>query len=251
MLHPTSAGVVLVLALVLRAYALAWRGLRSRAGAHKASIHHLAAFAGGLTVLLVALVGPLDWAGERRLMVLHMLQHILVMSVAPALLLAGLPAAWVDGREQGWGRLGRHRGAQVGALATGVLLIWTLHVPAVLNAGLRAPAVHDGQHLVLLGAGLLVTWPLIGPARLRGLRAVAYVAVAELAVGALGMWLAWYPQVVYAYEQFPRLWDLSASTDQSLAGALLLVLAEPFLVIEVAVLVIGALGDDDEGPERG
>src|ERR1044071_8243889 len=63
---------------------------------------HLAAFLSGLACLAVAIASPLDEAAD-RLLSAHMAQHILLLTVAPALLLLGdpllpllrgLPDAW-------------------------------------------------------------------------------------------------------------------------------------------------------------
>ena len=51
-----------------------------------------------------------------------------------------------------------------------------------------------------------------------------------------------------SYVQAPR-WDISAKTDQSLAGAILLVVEEPLLAAEVAILFIRALADHEPDDE--
>ena len=45
------------------------------------------AFAGGLLVVLLALVSPIDRLGEERLFTAHMVQHLLLADLAPILLL--------------------------------------------------------------------------------------------------------------------------------------------------------------------
>jgi cytochrome c oxidase assembly factor CtaG len=113
-----------------------------------------------------------------------------------------------------------------------------------LDPALSRPALHDLQHLLLVGAGVLIAWPLTASGPLAGMGAVAYVVAAEIGLGALGIWLAWYPEVVYAtYAEAPSMWGLSAEADQPVAGAILLIVEEPFLVVEFAVIFIRALGD--------
>lgn len=250
-LHWTSVALLLVVGVGLWRYLAAWRALRDDGHEGSATGRRLGLFIAGLLTLLVAAAGPLDWLGEKRLMSAHMLQHILVMSVAPALLVGGCPPVLLERLARLLGDPGRRGPTTAVCLLAGVGGVWTLHSPPVLDAGLASPTLHDAQHLVLFVAGLLVVWPLMAPGRLRGMAAVAYLAVAELGIGVLGLWLAWYPEVVYAvYGHAPRLWGLSAETDQALAGALLLVLGEPFLAIEVAVLFMRALGDPDDESGR-
>ena len=190
----------------------------------------------GMVLLGLALTGPLDVL-SRRLMSAHMIQHLLLISAVPALLLPSALAL-------------RPRAAAVritpalagGCLVASLVLIWALHVPAVLEAGLRSPAVGDLEHLALLAAGGLLTWPLVGRDRVAGMAAVAFLVVAEIGLGALGIVLAWSPQILYGfYEAAPRTFGLTARDDQALAGAFLLVVEEPFLAVEFAVLFIGGV----------
>ncbi len=249
-LHPSSIVVGVLLASAAMAYASWWRRLRAGHQPEQVRWRHAVLFGSGLTVLAFSLAGPLDWIGEQRLMAGHMVQHLVVFSVAPALLLTGIPRV-------SWPQRILHASAPAIVRTTtlcaiaGLAAIWLLHVPAVLDAGVRSPALNDLQHLPLLLAGLALAWPLAGPRPIVGLLAVAFLGVISLGVGVLGIWLTWIPQVVYeSYLEVPRLWGLSAKTDQSLAGAILLVVDEPFVAIEVAILFIRALGaQDDEGAD--
>ncbi|MFP5364916.1 MAG: cytochrome c oxidase assembly protein [Thermoleophilia bacterium] len=240
--HQASIGVAGFLIVAALSYAYWWRRLRAVHGLLEVRARHAATFAAGLVVLAVALAGPLDWIGERRLLSGHIVAHLLIVSVAPALMLIAVPRpAWPGAVIN----LDPRRTAVIcatGAVAT----IWLLHVPAVLDAGLQSPALNDLQHAPLLLAGIALAWPLVGPRPVAGLAAVAYLAIVELGVGVVGVWLTWFPEVAYdSYLQVPRLWDLSARTDQSLAGAIWLVVEEPFLAIEVAILFIRALDDHE------
>src|SRR5205807_2293929 len=72
---------------------------------------HVAAFGAGLAVVALALTGPLD-AGAEGSLSLHMLQHVLLISVAAPLLVMGapmtaLPWALPPGPRQVAGRWGR------------------------------------------------------------------------------------------------------------------------------------------------
>ena len=70
-------------------YAAGWRRYRRRLRG-RFSGSHLAAFLSGLACLGIAIASPLDEAAE-RLLSAHMVQHILLLTVAPALLLLGDP----------------------------------------------------------------------------------------------------------------------------------------------------------------
>src|SRR6185295_14413438 len=70
-------------------YTAGWRRYRRRLPGRFAA-SHLAAFLGGLASLWVAIASPLDEAAD-ALLSAHMVQHILLLTVAPALLLLGDP----------------------------------------------------------------------------------------------------------------------------------------------------------------
>jgi cytochrome c oxidase assembly factor CtaG len=244
--HPASAVVIVGIAATAAGYAVRWRRCHGLHGATEVRRRSAVLFGAGLVVLAIALLGPLDWLGERRLLAGHMVAHLLIVSVAPALLLIGMPrVAWPAAV------MNVGPGPTAAACAVGAVgAVWLLHVPALLDSGLRNPWFNDLQHVGLLLAGLALAWPLAGPRPVAGLAAVAYLVVIELGVGVLGIWLTWFPTVVYdSYLEVPRLWIASAKTDQSVAGAILLVVAEPFVAVEVAILFIRALNDADDDPD--
>jgi cytochrome c oxidase assembly factor CtaG len=191
-----------------------------------------------VAVLLMSLAGPLDRLGEERSLAVHVTQHMLLFSAVPALFLVAAQPALSAGKEMSLARA-------LALVAGGAVVIWALHAPPVMNATVRSPELNDATHVVLLAAGFALAWPLASPSRLRGMSAVAYLAVAELLIGVLGIWLLWIPDLVYAaYADAVPLFGWSAKTDQSVAGALLLVAEEPILAVEVAILFIAALQDD-------
>src|SRR4051794_20689796 len=121
------------------------------------------AFLVGLAVIAVAIVGPLDGQVERRLSA-HMVQHLLLVSVAAPLLALGRPLQLADALVTG---RRRHERRPVGPLATAcaaaaslvVLFVW--HIPALYDAALRSEALHGLEHLSLVGAAMLLWYALL------------------------------------------------------------------------------------------
>src|SRR5262249_11223580 len=72
-------------------YFSGWTTLRRRMP-ERFGVRRVLAFSTGLAVLVGALASPLDALGH-HLLLAHMIQHLLLMAVAPPLLWAGAPVA--------------------------------------------------------------------------------------------------------------------------------------------------------------
>src|SRR5580700_11078107 len=84
--HPKLIlGLLAALALYLRGWFILHQTLPARF-----TVWRLSAFAGGLAAVWMALASPLD-AFSSLLLSAHMVQHLLLMSVAPPLILLGAP----------------------------------------------------------------------------------------------------------------------------------------------------------------
>ena len=180
-------------------------------------------------------------------MALHMVQHLLLITAVPALLLAGAPQVVGALFGQRASSAGSTAGGAGGCLAIGTALLFILHVPALVDAGLTNPWINDAQHLMLIVAGAIIAWPLLGPNPLPGFGAVLFLVAAEFLVGFLGIVIAWSPTLLYeGYGDVERFGGLSPADDQAVAGAILLVVEEPLLLAELAVLFIRALNTSEE-----
>jgi putative membrane protein len=147
------------------------------------------AFLAGLGVVAIALVSPIDGAAHRSLWV-HMVQHVLLISVAAPLLAVGLP--WARAAAAGWGAIVVVAGIQIATL-----LGW--HVPALYDAAAAHDPLHAVEHATLLATAVAL-WA--GLARLRGERAglallvVFVVSFPPLLLGAAMTFstTTWYPR---------------------------------------------------------
>ena len=110
------------------------------------------AFLAGVAVVAVALLSPLDGAAHRSLWV-HMVQHMLLISLAAPLLALGRPVtvareAW-PWRLPSMTRPGVWTAVVVvSAVQVAVLVLW--HLPPLYDAALRQDTVHGAEHLTLL-----------------------------------------------------------------------------------------------------
>ena len=78
--------VIIVLLAAAVAYARVYRRARARSSTSAPNAGHWVPYAAGLLTLAVALLSPLDPIGDRYLLSAHMLQHVLLSDIAPALL---------------------------------------------------------------------------------------------------------------------------------------------------------------------
>ena len=236
--------VLAPLAVLVALYVRRFRRARREAGGRGAGWPQALAFAAGMLALLAALAPPVDALGEDYLFAAHMVQHVLLGDIAPALLLLSLSRVILRPATRRLMRVERALGPLASpwtgiAIWLGIMYLW--HVPALYDAALRHPLVHVTEHAAFFTAGVMVWWPLIQPVpmrrRLTGLHTVAYIGTAKFGLAALGLYLTWSGTVLYDYyESVPRVWGLSAIGDQNTGGAIMMVEQSVTFVIALVVL---------------
>lgn len=190
------------------------------------------AFVAGVLILLLSLVSPIDTLAHTYLFSAHMLQHLLMVLVAPPLLLLGIPSE-LGGRWSVLERLGRSPLLTWGPATTAM---WVWHLPTLYEAALRSDAVHILQHLTLLSTAMLFWWPVVAhrveQPSMPVWGTLLYLFSAMAAGSVLGILLTFAPPGLYpAYSQpsdmlgiLPLLrdqWGLDPTTDQQLGGLLM------------------------------
>ncbi len=182
------------------------------------------AFFSGLAVAALALVSPLDWYGENRLLWVHMIQHLLLGDIAPLLVVLGLSGPLLRPvLAQRPLRPLRGLAHPLVALPLWIADLYAWHLPTLYQAALDHPALHALEHLCFFTCGALmwaaVIEPLPGPAWFgNGLKA-AYTLVVRAAGTALAMVFIWDGHPIYAYYVVrARLAGTTAVADQRIAG---------------------------------
>jgi putative membrane protein len=223
--------VVVPLLATLWLYGRGARHLWRRAGGGRGlSRARAASFVAGVAVLIVAVVSPLDALGQ-TLLSAHMVQHGLLVAVAPPLLAFGRPGvalAWaLPGPWRRGARVLRPLGDSLSRPSLAAVLhglaLWLWHAPAAFDAALAHGAVHVLEHVSFLGTALLF-WGAIAGARgsRRAAPALGAMFATLLHGGILGALITLAPQPLYQwYRGRPELWGLSPLEDQQLAGLLM------------------------------
>jgi putative membrane protein len=235
--------VLLGVALTAWIYAEGLRKLARRGRLGRAvTPWHVASFATGLVCILLGLVSPIDALSD-QLLTAHMVQHLLLLMIAPPLLLLGKPIpVLLVGAPHGLVRSIARAHARTSwfhaltyllmrayvawPLFVGTMLIW--HLPTFYDAALNNVTVHLFEHVCFLVTGLIfwsvVIQPFPGPHRLAHGWRFLFVFTAMLPDTALGSIFIMAGSPVYSfYAALPRLWDLSVLDDQSLAGNVMLI----------------------------
>jgi cytochrome c oxidase assembly factor CtaG len=249
-----------VLLLTSALYARGWRRLRRRRPLEFGAAR-LASFLSGIASILLAIASPLD-AFTGLLLTAHMVQHLLLLMVAPPLILygapylpilRGLPARVL---KHGAGpflaspelqRFGRRLTHPLVCWLTFTITSLTWHAPVFYELALRSPFWHEVEHLCFLGAALLFWWPVIQPwpsrARWPRWTMIPYLFLADFQNTALAAFLIFCERVIYpSYAAAPRFLSLSPLEDQAAAGAVMWIPGSVAYLIPIGLLTIRTLG---------
>jgi putative membrane protein len=209
----------------------------------------------GLLLVWVGLGSPLSHL-DHDLLTVHMVQHLLLMTLAPPLILLGAPLKLLPQRPVQRQRLveliarplSSAPTRRVGHMllhpaagwigATAALVVW--HIPAVLVLGLRSEMWHGIEQASFLLTGLLFWWPVVEPSQ-NALKwpessILLYLFFATLPCDILSGFLVFCDRVVYpVYLSSPQSFGLSALEDQQCAGALM------WTCVTIVYLIAGAV----------
>ncbi len=198
------------------------------------------AFSASLLTIVIALDSPIDYYADQLFWV-HMLQHILLLTVAPPLLLLGRPwprmwrALPLEPRTKVARTIAHSRWvAPVRTLAQ-PLPAWILfnatiigwHIPAAYDATLTSGVIHALEHAMFFFIGLLFWARVIDPGPLRPRLVwpvrIAYTGSAMVVGWLLAITLVIVPHPIYGYYAAlqTRPGGISALADQQLAAGMM------------------------------
>lgn len=185
-------------------------------------------FAAGLLLIAAAVVTPIADAAE-ELVIAHMVEHLMIGDLASLLLVFGLTGPLLQPilAIRFFDRL-RILAHPLVALPLWALNFYFWHVPALYDAAYGGAPVHALEHATFIFFGCLMWMPVFGPLPkpqwfTAGWK-VGYVVVVRFAGAILGNVLMWSDTVLYTvYRAGEREWGVSAITDQSVAGVIMMV----------------------------
>jgi putative membrane protein len=252
--HSASESFWVSTALIVAAflYLRSWLGVRRQ---DQGSVEgwRAGSFLLGLLSIWIATASSLA-ALDHEMLTAHMVQHLLLMTLAPPLILFGLPRkplahhlllrfSQVVGRPlrsepvQQFANVVTHP-AICWLAAAGALVVW--HIPSVFTLSLRSQMWHGAEQTSFLATGLLFWSPVVRPLRISSKwpesSILLYLFLATLPCDILSGFLVFCDRVVYpVFLSSPRSFGLSALEDQQCAGALM------WTCVTVVYLIAGAV----------
>jgi putative membrane protein len=192
-------------------------------------------FVGAMTLLWAASDWPIHDIGEEYLYSVHMLQHMMLSYFLPPLALLATPA-WFARELVGTGRAYRVLKWFCFPVASGLIfnvVVMVTHIPPVVNASVQSAPLHYSLHLLLVLSAVVMWMPVCGPfheLRISDAAKPIYLFLQSVVPTVPAGWLTFAEGVVYKhYNQPVRVWGLSPTDDQQLAGAIMKVGGSIFL----------------------
>lgn len=237
-LEPVPLFVLLAVGL---GYLLVFTKVRAGTQARLASTRRLIAFLAGLCLVILTVFGPLA-AYSNTFLTVHMIQHFVLITIAPPLLLAGAPLTLLlvasgRPRRDRWLYPVLHArwfhaftNPLIGVILFAVIpLAW--YVTPAFQQSLTNPWLHHVSYALFLFAGIHYWWPIVGgnpsrwnmphPAR------VGYLFALVPIHAFLGSLFYEPSQVMFPeLHLVPRTWGPSPLFDQQIAGAMMFIVGE-------------------------
>jgi putative membrane protein len=230
--------VYLLVAFLVGAFIYSVRVIGPRAvpaGEKVVSGSNIGCFIGAMVLLFAASTWPIHQIGENYLYSVHMLQHMMLSYFMPPLVLLATPT-WLMRVLVGNGRTYRVVAFMTKPVVAAVvfnLVVMVTHIPPVVNASVQSAPLHYSLHMVLVLTALLMWMPVVGPLHELQLSNAAkpiYLFLQSVVPTVPAAWLTFAEGVVYKhYNQPVRVWGMSVTDDQQLAGAIMKIGGSIFL----------------------
>ena len=248
----------IALAATLVVYLLGWRA------AHRTRPHQLppwraASFVAGTVSLWIAIASPID-ALDDYLLAAHMIQHFILMSIAPPLIVLGAPTVPLL---RGLPKIVRvflrplfrarwlHRFTRFFLHPVPAWLLMNIaylgwHVPAAFELTFRSETIHQSEHACFFFTSVAFWWVVLAPWPSRRAwprwTVIPYLLSADILNTILSATLAFSGRVLYpSYLHAERVSSLTPLQDQVLAGAEMWVLNSLVFLIPAVALTFKLL----------
>jgi putative membrane protein len=185
------------------------------------------AFIAGILLLWLGSDWPVHDLAEEYLYSMHMFQHMALSYFMPPLVLLAIPK-WMFDAVFGLGKVRNVINWLAKPVVAGVafnVVVMITHIPALVNQSVNNGLLHYSLHILLVLTALLVWLPICGPDKLKQLKPggkMIYLFLMSVVPTVPAAWLTFAEGAVYKhYDIAVRVWGLSVTTDQQIAGAIM------------------------------
>ena len=183
-----------------------------------------------ITAIFLLWMGS-DWPvhdiAEEYLYSAHMFQHMVLSYFMPPLVLLAIPK-WMFDAVFGSGKTRAIINWLAKPVIAGVMfnvVVMITHIPALVNQSVTNGLLHYSLHILLVTTALLVWVPICGPdlqLHLQSGGKMIYLFLMSVVPTVPAAWLTFAEGAVYKhYDIAVRVWGLSVTTDQQVAGAIM------------------------------
>ncbi len=250
--HPD---VILALLLLQGLYLWGVGPLRKRYGwAENVETKRVVWFTGGVIVIYVALTSAIHELANSYLFSAHMVQHLLLVLVAPPMLLVGTPG-WLLSplfRNRWVVKTARVITHPIAAflLLNAVIGVW--HFPSLYDLALQNHGFHIAEHLMFFAVGVISWWPIYSPSpelpRASYPMQMLYLFGLSLPMGFTGAAITFSSTILYPwYAHVPRLWGTNPVEDQQIAGLIMKIPGTIYYLVVMTAVFFVWFNKDEKG----
>ncbi len=237
--------VWLLIAFLFGSYIYVVRVLGPRAvtaGEPIVTRRQLVCFIAGILIMFLSTDWPMHDIAEEYLYSVHMFQHMSLTYFMPPLVVLATPE-WFVRVLVGNGRA--YRSLQFFTFPVRAGLLFNLgvvvsHIPGVVNASVSNGPLHYFVHVLLVLTSILMWMPVCGPLKefqMAPMPKMIYLFLNSVVATIPAGWLTFAEGVVYKhYNIATRVWGVSVSTDQQIAGAIMKLGGSIFLWTIIVVM---------------
>ena len=222
--------VWLLIAFLVGSYIYVVRVLGPRAvpaGEPIITRRQLVCFITGILIMFLSTDWPMHDIAEEYLYSVHMFQHMSLTYFMPPLVVLATPEWFVrvlvvNGRA--------YRALRFFTFPVRAGLLFNLgvvvsHIPGVVNASVSNGPLHYFVHVLLVLTSILMWMPVCGPLKelqMAPMPKMIYLFLNSVVATIPAGWLTFAEGVVYKHYNIPtRVWGVSVSNDQQIAGAIM------------------------------
>ena len=185
------------------------------------------AFIAAIFLLWMGSDWPVHDIAEEYLYSAHMFQHMVLSYFMPPLVLLAIPK-WMFDAVFGSGKTRAIINWLAKPVIAGVMfnvVVMITNIPALVNQSVTNGLLHYSLHILLVTTALLVWLPICGPdlqLHLQSGGKMIYLFLMSVVPTVPAAWLTFAEGAVYKhYDIAVRVWGLSVTTDQQVAGAIM------------------------------